>query len=42
MRALLEVNVPTRCQSRFERAGALLRTSNLDLASVTVECGYYD
>jgi transcriptional regulator GlxA family with amidase domain len=27
---------------RFERAGALLQTGNLDLARIAVECGYYD
>jgi AraC-like DNA-binding protein len=27
---------------RFERAGALLRCGNLDLAALAVECGYYD
>lgn len=27
---------------RFERAGMLLRRGNVDLASVAVECGYYD
>ena len=27
---------------RFERAGALLRTVNLELARIAVECGYYD
>ncbi len=27
---------------RFERAGMLLRRGNVDLASLAVECGYYD